>query len=319
MLYQPQVVFDLRIAFGLGILRAALRALGDFIAQDNEPWAYYVGAALGETAVATGGLGAVATMYVVCDALDTYLLHSADGSEVKVFVDGIEDVTVDTFTGTGPEWRLLHLAGLGAGVLHRIDIVNHGPSSDPGATGVPWLAIGPVTIEDGYARKAQGPMALYNISYSVLDADGDVATLPIKVKAESHTIAQIQEAAQDLAVLLDTILDGQLTGIAVTLDADLPGGLKASPVAGSENQRGALFSFSLDGSPYRHSVRLPAFKEGMFSGKEVDVLDPDVVAFTTAMTNGITVTAGGGATVEPANPFEFEYAALVSAVKSFRK
>ncbi len=317
LIYQPRAILDLRLAIGLGIFRAALRLLADFIAQDNEPWAYYVGAALGEIAVATGGLGAVATMYVVADTLDMYLLHSADGSEVKVFVDGIEDVTIDTFTGVGPEWRLLNLIGLGAGIIHRVDIVNFGPSSDPNATGIPWLAIGPVTIPNGYALEAQGPMALYNISYSVLDSDGDVATLPVKVKAETHTIAQIQEAASDLALLIDTILDGQVTAIAITLDATLPGGLKAVPVAGCENQRGALFSFTLDGSPYRHSIRLPAFKEALFTGKAVNTADTAVAAFVTAVTTGVAVT--GPATVEPANPFEFEYGALVSAIKSFRK
>lgn len=321
MIYDPRPVFDIRLAIFAGLYRAAVKAAQDFIAQENKPWEYYLGMAFGGTALATGGIGAVATIYAVGESVDLLLFHSPDGSSVDLFLDGVLHSTVDLFVDTSPDWFTKSITGLTPGILHRIDIVNNVNTNPAKTSPINWLGIGTVTVngEGAYIQERSGIMSLYNISYSILDGDGDVDTVAVKVIAASHTIAQVQEAAQDLAALIDPIIDGKITGIAITLEASLPGGLKASPVAGSENQRGALFSFNLDGSPYRYSVRLPAFKESLFAGKSVDVEDADVDAFVDAMTGGIAVDAGGGATVEPANPFEFELASLANAVKSFRK
>lgn len=320
MIYSPREVFDLRAAILAGIVKALVSAAADFLAEDNKPWEYYVGVGFGGTVAATGIPGASATVYVVGTGVDLLLFKSPDGSSVDLFLDGVLSTTVDAFTDDLPEWFTVGVA-FAPGVLHRIDIVNNVNENPAKESPINWLAIGDIEVlgSGAYAQGKSSPMSLYNISYSLLDDDGDVDTFAMKVIASTHTIAQIQEAAQDFALLLDEVTGAQITGIAVTLEASLPGGLKSSPVATIENQKGATLSFTLDGSSYRDSLRIPAVKVGLFAGKNLNTSDTDVTALITAITDGITVTAGGGATVEPANRFEYEYSALASAVKSFRK
>ena len=322
MIYAPRDVFDLRLAILTGIFKAITSAAVDFIAEENKPWEYYLGVGFGETSVAaTGWVGASATVYFVGETFDTLFLHSPEGSSVDLFLDGVLYTSVDTFLDDVPAWQAFGIAGLAGGVLHRLDIVNAVNENEEKTSPINWLAFGEIEVggEGAYAQGRSSGMATYNISYSLLDDDGDTDTFAIKVLAASHTMAQITEAAQDFALLLDEVTGSKIAGIAVTLEASLPGGLKSSPVGTIENQKGATLSFTLDGSPYRDSMRIPGVKVGLFTGKNLNTADTDVDALIDAITGGIVVTADSGATVEPANRFEFEYASLASAVKSFRK
>lgn len=320
MIYAPREVFDLRLAILQGIYRAIISAAVDFVAEDNKPWEYYVGVGFGGTAAATGIPGAAATLYVVGEGVDVLFFHSPDGSSVDLFLDGVLAETVDTYLGT-PDWLTFSMIGLSPNVLHRLDIVNRVNDNEDKTSPINWLAIGDIEVfgDGAYARKSNN-VALTNISYSLLDSDGDTDTFAIKVLSASHTMAQLVEAAQDFAVKLDAVTGSKITDIAVTVSASLPGGLKSSPDSTIENQKGATLSLTLDGSPYRDSLRIPGVKPALFTGKELIVTGGGAGQNLVSMlTDGIEVTADSGATVEPANRFELEYAALASAVKSFRK
>ena len=319
MIYQPRDIINFFRELKGGFISALGELLVDLLTGEAKPWSYYVGTGIGSMAVATSIPGLGAAIYVIGDTVDALLFKSPDGSLVRVYLNGIAHSAIDTYAAAGI-WEAFNINGLVGGVVNRIDFVLEAPSSNPEATGTPWLAIGPITVNDGSALGRKATMALYNISYSLLDSDGDTDTFAIKVIASTHTLAQVQEAAQDFAVALDAVTGAQITSIAVTLEAALPGGLKATPDGSIENQKGATLSLTLEGSPYRDSLRIPGVKPALFSGKALITTQGEAVdAVVDMLTGGIAVTTGGGAVVEPSNRFELPYADLVTAVKSFRK
>lgn len=159
-------------------------------------------------------------------------------------------------------------------------------------------------------------MALFHVGYTIRDDDGDTSTLSIKVPRAALTLAQIEEFAEEMAVLVNEIIDGVIDEIRVIASLALPGGLRTDPVAYCEVQKGALFAFSANGTEYRHSVRVPALKPSLFAGNDVTVAQSDVAAFIAGMEDGLDAT---GTQVEPSNKAEADLESLISAKKSFRR
>lgn len=317
MLYQPRQVFNVRENVELGIGGALLAAAGDFISGTNKPWTYYLGVGLGTSALATGIPGAAATLYVVGDTVDAIFFKSPDGSDVRIFLNGIATASLDTFA-VAAVWETFSIIGLTPGIVNRLDIINYGPSPNPSATGVPWLGLGPVTVNytsEGYIQGARR-MAIFNCSYSIQDADGDRHSVVIPVPRGTLTLPQITGFMEAQAALIDEVTDGQIVEMRVEVQVAVPSGLKANPVANSEVQKGALFTFGLNGTSYAHSIRVPAFKPSLFAGKEVNTSDTDVTALVDSIVTGLTIAS---APVAPSNPFELDITGLTTAKKSFRK
>jgi hypothetical protein len=313
MLYQPRQIFNVRENVELGIGGALLAAAGDFISGTNKPWTYY----LGTSALATGIPGAAATLYVVGDTVDAIFFKSPDGSDVRIFLNGIATASLDTFA-VAAVWETFSIIGLTPGIVNRLDIINYGPSPAPGATGIPWLGLGPVTVNytsEGYIQGARR-MAIFNCSYSIQDADGDRHSVVIPVPRGTLTLPEITGFMEQQAALLDAVIDGKVVEMRVEVQVAVPAGLKANAVANSEVQKGALFTFDLDGTGYAHSIRIPAFTPALFSGNAVNTADADVTALVNSITTGLTIS---GTPVAPSNPFEFDIEGLSSAKKSFRK
>lgn len=159
-------------------------------------------------------------------------------------------------------------------------------------------------------------MSTFNCSYSVTDSDGDSRSMVVPVPRGALTLAEITGFMEAQAALIDPILDGAITEMRVEIKVPVPGGLKASPNANAEVQKGGLFTFALDGSDYSYSIRVPALLPSLFSGKEVNTADTDVTAFVNSIIAGLDVA---GTQVTPSNPFEFDINALKTAKKTFRK
>lgn len=159
-------------------------------------------------------------------------------------------------------------------------------------------------------------MALALISVTIQDADGDESTALMYGDTGVLTLANLIEVAQDYATSVDGITDGKIVDLNLTIKPDLPAGLQASAVAYSETQKGALFSFNLNGTSYTDSIRIPAFTESYFVGDNVDTTIGAVSSFLNNMLTGF-VTAGG--TFTPSNRYGFDIVSLAKAVKSFRK
>jgi hypothetical protein len=316
MIYSPIDVFDLREATEGGLIRAGLAAFEDFIVGENKPWTFYAGVALGSMAAATGIPGASVTLYVIGDSVDAVFFKSPDGSDVRIFLNGIAHSALDTYA-VSYLWESVNIAGLVGGQVNRLDIVNYGPSANEDATGILWFGMSDVTVngENGYIYPRSSTVATFNVSYSILDGDGDTSALAFKVPAGTLTLAQITGYAQQMATLLDAVIGGKILGIGITLDAALPGGLKAAATATSDVQEGALFTFTT-ATPYVDSVRVPAWLETLFTGKEVNLAGTGVGAFRDGLLNGIDVA---GTTVAASDRYENDYTSLKSSVKSFRK
>jgi hypothetical protein len=159
-------------------------------------------------------------------------------------------------------------------------------------------------------------MSLAQISIIVEDADGDRSSINLGVPLGSLTINQVIEFGQDMCGLVNEITDAKIVGLDVIVAADLPEGLKSVAVAYSEVQKGGLFNFSLENTPYTYSVRVPALKPSLFTGDVINAAQSDVINFISAMVDGETI---GGDAVEPCNKFEFDVSAFVEGVKSFRR
>lgn len=159
-------------------------------------------------------------------------------------------------------------------------------------------------------------MALTDIiSIGVKDADGDHKTVPIFVPSGVYTPAEITAYAQELASDLDAITDMKIDEITMTLRIALPGGLKASPIALSEVQKGALISYSAENTTYKHSTFLPGVTPSLFNG-DVLTLAGDVVTFNDAVVGGFLV---GATTVEASDKDGNDLTDTVKATKRFRK
>ena len=158
--------------------------------------------------------------------------------------------------------------------------------------------------------------ALYNVSYSLLDDDGNTSAYAIKVPEAALTIAEIREFAQEFAAALDLVTEAQITKIAVTLETTIPGGLKATPEAQSNVQEGALFSFIASDTLYKYGSRVPAFQQDYFTGTQVDQTEVDVQAYINAMLLGLDST---GTPVIPSDQYGNDLTTVAKAYKSFRR
>lgn len=289
MIYAPAEVYDLRLALASGLFAAASAAIEDFIAEDNKPWAYYLGVGIGGAASATGIPGAAATIYVIGSAVDALLFHSPDGSLVDVYLDGIFAEAVAAFAPT-PGFVTYTLA-IATGVQHRIDFVNGAPA--PGNTsGISWMALDSVESVGGtIAPKGSSSMANVAFSISIIDADGHSKSVMFQAPLAAQTLVELTTAAQGLATDIDACVDGVLTSITVNVATALPGGIKSSAVANCDIEKGALLTFIASGTPYVWSAYLPTWKNTLLSG---DTVTNTGVAATliTAITTGIG--SGGG-------------------------
>lgn len=315
MIYQPAPVFEFRAAIAEGIVLAFLQAAEDFIAGTNKPWSYYLGIGIGDAAAATGIPGAAASIYVVCESVDVYLLHSDKGSLANVYLDGLQTAAIDT--SLGPFGWVKHTIEVAAGVKHRIDLIN----GDPGAnntSGISWMGISQVQTNNGtaYERNLLDMATPSILSFQIADDNGDTKTLPIYFPLGSLTLAQISGVAALYAPVIDSVIDGKITGITVAVAIDLPSGLKGSAVSGSDKEKGALLTFDAAGTPYVSSLFVPTFKSSLFVGDNVNTSDSNVDALITDIKTGVT---SGGGTLAASDKYGNDLTTLSKAVKRFRK
>lgn len=313
IIYQPGEVVNLRKELFGGFVGAVTAAAVDFIAGNNKPWTYYLGVGLGTAAYATGIPGFTATIYAVGDTVDAIFFKSPDGSDVRVFLNGVAHSTIDTYAAAAV-WEAINFNGLVGGQVNRLDIVNYGPSPNGNATGIPWLALGPITV-NGVGAYAQGATMAYNtIAYRIRDDEADTSEDTLAVYAPAGlTLAQYQAFADFQAPLVDALTEGQITAVQLNITLTLPGGLKATPVAGALNERGGLITFDTTG-PRADSVRIPAMSRTIMPGDSFSLEDNDVSALINSL-----LTVHAGSTVRPRTTQDYQFVAARKAKKSFRK
>lgn len=152
------------------------------------------------------------------------------------------------------------------------------------------------------------------LSIQITDDDGDtnsaIIHLPIGL-----SLAQYQAISDVFTSRIDNVVDGQVTASRMEVNFSLPVGLKAAPVAFSENQKGAQFNFETAGQ-YSHGMRVPCFSPAKFSGDLVNEVDAQVAAFIDGMLNGVPDGIG---TTQPVSKYAEDLQTVRSATKAFRR
>lgn len=148
------------------------------------------------------------------------------------------------------------------------------------------------------------------LSIGVLDADGDTKRVQVFLPAAT-TQAAIVTFSDSFCALLDEVIDGQIVEPQYTISIPVPGGLKASPVANCEVQKGALLSF-LNASRYKWGQYVPTWSDDNFSGDEVLLTPQEVIDFLAAYTAGLAGT-------NPTNGYSDDLTSLAASRKAFRK
>lgn len=278
MIYQPRRSYNIAtILFG-AFIRVATLVAGDFIAGDLKPPAYYAGVGIGEGVVATGLPGVAMTIYVVAETVDVSFLRSINAPQLRIFVNGVQDAIQDAYSAADI-WDTLTISGLDPDKITRIDIENYAASTDPGASGIAWMALGPVTASAPISGKEvlvldkeSFLMAIAEFTVILEDAKGDTSSHNVKAdRASGWTLAQAQSWIDAYLADLDDALGSKINEVTVKLPLTLVGGLKATAVAGSLNGVGASVQFRTS-EDLKQSVRFPGILQTLINAdKTVNV------------------------------------------------
>ena len=152
-------------------------------------------------------------------------------------------------------------------------------------------------------------------SIQIQDAVGEVTSFdqPFNYDSATATLAGIISWVQGLAVSLDTVTEGKITKIRVSLLIPLPSGLKTAAVTNSDNEETGLITESASGTPNAFGVDVPAFLQSKFSGNQINLTDTVVAAFTTYLQ---TLATGG---LIGSDRYGNALSANIRGVKTFRK
>jgi hypothetical protein len=132
-------------------------------------------------------------------------------------------------------------------------------------------------------------MAAVNLlTFSILDERGTRGQVNIFVPT-GLTLAQYEAFVTAAAPDVDAMTGGKVMSAALTLDIALPAGLKANPIADQFMEQGVNFPFSCNGTGYRHTVRVPAFRDTLITDGAVDVAAQSVIDWIATLTAGDAV------------------------------
>lgn len=312
MIYDPFPVFNWQNALFDSFVKAGQGLAGDFLAQDNKPWTYYVGSVFGHAAAATGIPGAAAVLYVIGDSLDFYVLKTPEGSDVKIFLNGVQTTSLPTFAAT-EAWELIQGLVLDNNRVNEVVFVNDGPASGNNS-GISWMTLGPIEVINGIAQGAQN-VAYNTITFRTQDTETDgnkTKSIPVNLPT-GFTLAEYQAWANAAAPIFDAALDSKIVGIELNLNLTIPGGLKGAAANNVLNERGGLLSFSTTG-PRNDSVWLPGIKRSLMPGDTVNTASTEIQAVVTLLTTETTA-----ADIRPVTPQDYLWSDLLSGKKSIRK
>jgi len=161
-------------------------------------------------------------------------------------------------------------------------------------------------------------MAL-SVIYTFKDAKdkSSFTEVPIPI---ATTLANGVIFAQQMALLIDTLINGRIARIGLAATVTMPGGLSATANTVADVEEGGLFQFRTSGQ-FHKSMRIPTLAETFVlpASNVLDTTDPDVAAFVTAMVDGIALGPfGGTGTVQPCDTREEDLIALDFALEDFQ-
>lgn len=153
------------------------------------------------------------------------------------------------------------------------------------------------------------------VSFTVQDADGDRASIPIYgiFDDATATLSALIAWVAARAAQLDSVLGAQILSESITLYPALPGGLKVSPVAGIDVERYAHLTWNTAGVPVRaYGQDLPGAKDAVFTGDLVNVAQADMAAWIAG------IAPPYGTIIPVTERFTFGLTTVRQGVKAFR-
>ncbi len=313
MIYSPRPFFSVQASVGTGIISALLRLAVDYLRGTNKEWAYYLGYGFGGAALATGIPGATATMYVTgATTVKLFFEQSPGAAQAELFLDGVLQSTIDLNAVEGVLEVLFNMPDGGQHALAIISLGTLGGVPDP----TDWLSILGIETDGVLEKGEKQPVATFRITTTIRDADDSTRAVAVWVPQGTLTLAQINEWAQTFAERLDAVIDGVITGQEIALEATLPVGLKASPVAASNVEETALISFDTS-TPYRDSVAIPTWTQTLFNKKDVIQTGTAWDEFLEAFITGLDLT--GASNIAASTKLEDTYTSVARARKVFRR
>lgn len=278
MIYEPSpaefgLLVELRNALGAGLTQAGILAAADMIAHKDTPWTFYAGVAAGATAAACGVPGGAATLYVIGDVLDFYLLKSPEGSNVRVFIDGIAYSTIDAYT-TATLWEAVQVSLSGdPNTTKRVDIVNDGPSpTHPNPDDSYWFGIrSPLGVSGGSETivRPDGDhlTQIWTLRLTIEDEKGEDSILSVNFKAPAVINTEADDPlkfAQALGNAVNEMTRGRIVNASISRKVPLLSGWQVPATFDSDVEEKAVFKFNAKGSfgpNWTTTITVPAFEE----------------------------------------------------------
>lgn len=152
-----------------------------------------------------------------------------------------------------------------------------------------------------------------HLSVQLTDSLGVTASVPYYLSiADTQTIDDLNTAMAAILTDLDAVTGAVIANATVNIDVTLPGGIKATPIAGSEVERGALFNWSQLGIKYKFGILVPALRSTLIVNGKINLADAAVSAW-----NALMSTIGGD--VDWVSTANIDLEVLRDALIVFRK
>lgn len=149
------------------------------------------------------------------------------------------------------------------------------------------------------------------LSIPVTDAKGSVDRVAIFIP-DAATLPEITAFYSTVATALDAVTEGVVGNGTVEFGLTAPGGLKGAAAANSDIQEGGLLTFNTD-ARYKFGLRVPAWLQSAFAGKNITLNDSGVVDAFVAL-----ISTGDG-TITPVDPQGAAITGISKGIKSFRR
>jgi hypothetical protein len=151
--------------------------------------------------------------------------------------------------------------------------------------------------------------AVNELSYKIIGDQGDTKTLVFYFPA-TVTVAQMLSFSDDMAPLLNAVIDGVILSAKIKLEVTLPGGLRTTPVANSDVHEGALLTFDVANTAFSFSHYVPTWR---------DYTDDLVNLAGTGVGDFITEIEDGDGTISPSDRYANDLVTNTASTKVNRK
>lgn len=141
-------------------------------------------------------------------------------------------------------------------------------------------------------RKVNKAMGYNTVTFRTRDSESDtkLGAFPVNLD-DTITLAGLQTWVTNAIPIIEAVTDAKVVSVDATINLSAVASGNAIPTEGVYNERGANFLFDTD-EPVRSSVFMPALLHSKMTGKDVNLADAQIEAFTDIFTIGLTDGTG---------------------------